>query len=85
MDKILSARIDEAVIRQIGLLARELKTTKKAIIESAVRLYSEQSGMKKRIDVFEQTCDCWKRSESPEETVNQARSSFRKSMGRHQQ
>jgi hypothetical protein len=28
MDKILSARIDEAVIQQIGLLARELKTTK---------------------------------------------------------
>ena len=85
MDKILSARIDEAVIQQIGLLARELKTTKKAIIESAVRLYSEQSGMKKKIDVFEQTCGSWKRSESPEETVRQARSAFRKSMERHQQ
>ena len=85
MDKILSARIDEAVIRQIGLLARELKTTKKAIIESAVRLYSEQNGMKKRIDIFEQTCGCWKHSESPEETVRQARSAFRKSMERHQQ
>jgi predicted transcriptional regulator len=38
MDKILSARIDEAVIRQIALLARELNTTKKAVIESAVKL-----------------------------------------------
>ncbi|MGB5685126.1 MAG: hypothetical protein WBM35_04895 [Candidatus Electrothrix sp.] len=83
MDKVLSARVDEAIIRQIGLLARELKTTKKAIIESAVRLYSEQSGLKKKIDVFETTCGSWNRSESPEETVNQARSAFRKSMERH--
>ena len=84
MDKVLSARVDEAVIRQIGLLARELKTTKKAIIESAVRLYSEQSDLKKQLDVFEQTCGSWNRSESPDETVNQARSAFRKSMKRHQ-
>ena len=80
MDKILSARIDEAVIRQIGLLARELKTTKKAIIESAVRLYSEQSGLKKKVDVVEQTCGSLNRSESPEETIHHARSTFRKSM-----
>ncbi|MCI5161947.1 MAG: hypothetical protein D3917_07965, partial [Candidatus Electrothrix sp. AX5] len=70
-------------IRQIGLLARELKTTKKAIIESAVRLYSEQSGLKKKVDVFENTCGSWHRSESSEETVNNARSAFRKSMERH--
>ena len=84
MDKILSARIDEAVIRQIGLLARELKTTKKAIIENAVRLYADQSDLKKKIDVFETTCGRWNRSESPEETVRQSRSAFRKSMERHQ-
>lgn len=83
MDKVFSARVDEAIIRQIGLLARELKTTKKAIIESAVRLYSEQSGLKKKIDIFETTCGSWNRSESPDETVNQARSAFRKSMERH--
>ncbi|WP_446008463.1 ribbon-helix-helix protein, CopG family [Candidatus Electrothrix sp.] len=84
MDKVFSARVDEAVIRQIDLLTRELKTSKKAIIESAIRLYSEQSGLRKKVDVFEQTCGSWNRSESPEETVNQARSAFRKSMERHQ-
>ncbi len=85
MDKILSARIDEAVIRQIGLLARELHTTKKAIIESAVRLYSEQTGLKKQIDVFASTCGTWQRAEPPEETVRQARFAFRRSMERHHQ
>jgi hypothetical protein len=83
MDKILSARIDETVIRQISILARELNTTKKAVIESAVRFYSEQTGLKKRMDVFENTCGSWKRSEPPEETVCQARSAFRNSMERH--
>ena len=78
MDKILSARIDEA-----GLLARELKTTKKAVIENAVKLYLEQSGLKKKNDVFESTCGSWNRSEPPEETVCQARSAFRNSMERH--
>ena len=85
MDKILSARIDEAVIRQIALLARELHTTKKAVIESAVRFYSEQTGLKKQVDVFESTCGIWNRAEPPEETVRQARSAFRNSMERHHQ
>lgn len=83
MDKILSARIDESVINQIGLLARELNTTKKAVIETAVKLYSEQSDMGRKIDVFENTFGTWHRSETPGETVNNARSTFRKSMERH--
>ena len=49
MDKILSARIDESVINQIGLLARELNTTKKTVIETAIKLYSEQSDLGKKL------------------------------------
>lgn len=85
MDKILSARIDESVINQIGLLARELNTTKKTVIETAIKLYSEQSDLGKKIDVFENTFGAWHRSETPEETVNNASSTFRKSMERHHQ
>ena len=83
MDKILSARVDEAVIQQVGLLARELKTSKKAVIEAAVRLYSEQIGLEKKIDVFENTCGAWKRSETPQESISKARSAFNESMERH--
>ena len=83
MDKILSARVDESVIQQVGLLARELKTSKKAVIEAAVRLYSEQIGLEKKIDVFENTCGAWKRSETPQESISKARSAFNKSMERH--
>jgi hypothetical protein len=82
MDKILSARVDETTIRQIGTLAREMGTTKKAVIEEAVRLYDEKvrSG---QADVFERTLGAWSRKEPPERTVAKARKAFRKSMGRH--
>ncbi len=82
MDKVLSARVDESVIRQIGSLADELGTTKKAVIEEAVRLYGEKvrSG---EADVFERTLGAWSLKETPERTVAKARKAFRKSMGRH--
>jgi len=46
MDKILSARVDESVIQQIGVLAHELDTSKKAVIEAAIRMFSEQTATK---------------------------------------
>ncbi|MCD6585474.1 MAG: hypothetical protein J7K96_06920 [Desulfobacteraceae bacterium] len=83
MDKILSSRVDEAVIQQVGILARELNTSKKAVIESAIRLYSEQTGLGEKIDVFENTCGAWKRSETPEESISRTRLVFNKSIERH--
>ncbi len=85
MDKILSARVDEAVIQQIGILANELNTTKKAIIEAAIKHYSEQIGLEKKINIFDKTCGAWKRSETEQESVSKARSAFNKSMKRHHQ
>jgi predicted DNA-binding transcriptional regulator len=83
MDKILSARVDESVIQQIGMLARELNMSKKAVIEAAVKLYSEQIGLEREIDVFENTCGAWKRSETPQESIAKVRSVFNKSMERY--
>ena len=85
MDKIFSARVDESVIKQVGILARELNTSKKDIIETAIRLYSKKIGLERKIDVFENTCGVWERSETPQETISIARSAFNKSMERHHQ
>lgn len=85
VDKILSARVDEAVIQQVGILARELNTTKKAIIEAAIKHYSEQKGLEKKINIFDKTCGVWKRSETVQESVSKARSAFNESMKRHHQ
>jgi len=85
MDKILSARVDESIIKQVGLLASELNTTKKAIIEAAIKHYSEQKGLERKINIFDKTCGVWKREETPQESISKARSSFNKSMERHHQ
>jgi len=85
MDKVLSARIDESVIQELGLLSRKLHTSKKAIIEAAIRLYSEQSGLGGQIDVFKNSCGAWKRSETAQESVSESRAAFNQSMERHHQ
>ncbi len=85
MDKILSARVDESVFQQITLLAAEFNMTKKAIIESAIKQYSAQKGMEKKINVFKKTCGVWKREETPQESIAKARSAFNTSMKRHHQ
>lgn len=85
MDKIFSARLDESVIRRIGVLARQLGTTKKAIIEGAVRLFAEKVEKENNLDVLEQTLGAWDRAESPGKTVKDARKAFRGSMRRYQE
>ena len=84
MDKILSARVDEAVIRRIGALAQQLGTTKKAVIEGAVQLYAEKIEKERNTDVLEQTLGAWQRDESPAETVAQIRETVRDSLLRYQ-
>ena len=83
MDKVLSARVDEAVIHRIGTLANELGTTKKAIIEGAVRMYAEKIEKDNKLDVLEQTFGAWRRSESPDKTVKKARKAFQNSVRRY--
>jgi len=82
MDKVFSARVDESTLARIGVLARELGKTKKQIIEEAIHLYGEKVAEGRSLDILEHTFGAWKRSESPEETVEKARKTFRESMTR---
>ena len=65
MDKIMSTRIDEAVIRHIGMLAKKLGTSKKAVLENAVRYYAEkiesEQGLEnvEKIMAVEGVDGCW--------------------------
>lgn len=81
MDKIISSRLDETVINQIALLAKELGTSKKAVIESAIRLYAQI--IKQQTNAFDASCGAWQRDETPEETLQHSREAFRRSMMRH--
>jgi hypothetical protein len=83
MDKVFSARVDESVVTTIGTLARELHTTKKSIIEGAIRLFAKKIEAEHGVDVFDLTCGVWTREEAPEATVRRARQAFSGSMTRH--
>jgi len=85
MDKILSARIDEMILNKISFLAQKLHVSKKKVIEGAVQMYAQKVESTGDMNVFAQTSGAWKRQESIEQTVTQAKSSFRKSMERYQQ
>ncbi len=82
MDKIMSTRMDEAVIRRIGMLAEILGTSKKAVLENAVRFYAEKIEAEAGLDVLSMTFGCWNRPESAEETFRIVRSEMRKSQER---
>lgn len=83
MDKILSARLDESVIQQIGNLAKQLNTTKKQVIEGAITLYAKKIEKETKTDILDQTFGVWKRDEKTSETVEKSRRAFHDSMLRH--
>ncbi len=84
MDKILSTRVDESIIQRINVLARQLGTTKRAVVEGAIRLYAATVDEQENCDVFKQTSGAWKRDESGGPDYLGARRIFQESMGRHQ-
>ena len=83
MDKIMSTRMDEAVIQRIGMLAKKLGTSKKAILENAIRHYAEKMEAEFNLDLLEHTCGCWRRDESTSETVRSIKETMRESQERH--
>jgi len=74
--------MDEALIHRIGALARTLGTSKKAVIEEALRSYAVRVEREGKADVFEATSGAWRRKGSPVKTVDAARAAFRRSMER---
>jgi hypothetical protein len=84
MDKVFSGRIDDRIQEQISNLAHQLNTSKKAVIEKAILLFSKKVEKENKVDIFDQTCGIWKRRESPGQTVKKIRQAFRKSMHRYE-
>lgn len=85
MDKILSARVDESVLQHLNMLAKQLHTSKKSIIEGAIMSYVDKYEKEKEMDVLDQTVGTWQRDETADETFSKARSAFTKAMEHHQE
>ena len=83
MDKIMSTRIDEAVIQHINALAKRLGTSKKAVLENAIRCYLEKIEAEQGFDILEYTCGRWQRDESPAEMIEIIKESVRRSQERY--
>ena len=81
MDKVLS-RVDESVVRCIGMLAHQLNTSKKQVIEGAIRMYAEHIAGEQNLDVLDRTFGAWKREESVATSVSAARKTFRDAVTR---
>ena len=79
----MSIQMDGAVIRRIGLLAKELGKSKKYVLENAVNCYAESVAKERNIDVFARTLGSWEREESPPETVKKIKAVMRQSQERH--
>jgi hypothetical protein len=75
--------MDEAVIQHIGMLARKLGTSKKAVLENAVRYYAEKIEAEQGLDLLSHTFGSWKRDESAAETVKSMKDDMRKSQERY--
>lgn len=83
MDKIMSARIDEATIQRIGMLARKLGKSKKAILEEAISDYADKIEAAKDFDILSHTFGAWRREEPAEESVRSAKDAMRRSLERY--
>ena len=82
MEKIFSARLDEAALDEMERVTRRLKMTKRKFLEEAIHLRAKQLGGEGG-DVWSETIGAWKRNERPETTIRRTRSEFRQTFVRH--
>ena len=82
MEKIFSTRLDTAVLSRIADLSKRLQIPKKAVVEKAVDLLSDQVEKEMEKDVFDLTCGAWERDESAAELVRKSRNAFNAAVAR---
>jgi hypothetical protein len=82
LDKIFSARLDEAALDEMERVTRRLKMTKRKFLEDAIHLRAKQLGGE-GADVWSETLGAWKRDERAQTTIRRARSEFRRTFLRH--
>lgn len=82
MDKIFSARLDEAVLDELERVTRKLKMTKRKFLEQAIHLCARRLSQEETEDVWSETLGAWERKERAETTIRKAREEFRRSFER---
>lgn len=83
MEKIFSARLDEATLDEMERVTRRLRMTKRKFLEEAIRLRARQLSEGESGDIWSETLGAWKRRERPETTIRKGREAFRRALERH--
>ena len=83
MDKVLSARVDERILRRLNSLAKRLRTSKKAVLEKAITDLAERTETEPEDSALTASFGAWRRSESPEISVAESKKAFQDAMERH--
>jgi hypothetical protein len=83
MQKILSARLEEAAIHEMEKVTRRLGITKRQFLEEAIHRHAQALSAKTDRDTWSETFGAWKRKESTVKTISTGRRAFRKSLERH--
>lgn len=82
MDTIFSTRMDESTKDLIDRLSKSTNKSKKKIIEEAVKLLWEKNRKISKKNIFSKSFGAWKRDESVDETIRNAKGAFEDGMKR---
>lgn len=85
MERIFSARLNEAALDEMERVTRKLKMTKRRFLEEAIHLRARQLEGSESRDVWSETLGAWNRAERPESSIRESRDAFRRGFERHQQ
>ena len=83
MQKIFSARIDEAVLNELERVTRQRGVSKRQFLEDAIRAHATELSEPGDRDIWAATLGAWRRREQPETTIRHARQAFRRTFSRH--
>ena len=83
MQKIFSARIDEAVLNELERVTRQRGISKRQFLEEAIREHAAGMNVDGDGDVWADTLGTWRRREQPATTIRRARQAFRGTFTRH--
>jgi predicted transcriptional regulator len=84
MDRVASVPVSESIASLVDSLAERLKKPKKEVVEEAIQTYAatiEEEGI---AEFIRKSSGIWKRDETIEETVANARKLLNDAMARHQ-
>ena len=82
MQKIFSARIDEAVLNELDRVTRQLGVSKRQFLEEAILERAAGLNAHAERDVWTDTLGAWRRRERPQTTIRRSRAAFRRTFSR---